>query len=141
MPNILAVQDEGESNVDLKPGLESAGHQVLTAKSVEGAKALLQAASFDLVICGAHLNNGMAFDLLKFVKCDPNVRHIPFLLFCSNPTDLAKSVNESMRSTAMLLGADKYTMQNAFSAEQLRIEIESLLRERTSEADLFQPKK
>jgi hypothetical protein len=61
------------------------------------------------VICGAHQNDGTAFDLLKFVKSDQNRRTIPFLIFSFNPTDLAKSVDESVRTTARLLGADKYS--------------------------------
>lgn len=132
MANILVVQDVGQNDVDIKPSLESAGHQILIAKNVESAKTLLEAASFDLVICGAHLNNGTAFDLLNFVKRAPDRQTIPFLLFCCNPTDLAKSINESVRSTAMLLGADKYITQDAFSAEQFWTEIESLLPKPTS---------
>ena len=127
MANILVVQDEGQNAVDIKPCLEPGGHQILIAKNVEGAKILLEAASFDVVICGAHLNNGTAFDLLKFIKSDQNRRTILFLILCCNPTDLAKSVDESMRTTAMLLGADKYITQDEFNAELFRTEIESLL--------------
>src|ERR1700677_113186 len=117
MANILVVQDVDQNTVGIKSSLEASGHQILIAKNVEGAKMLLEAASFDLVICGAHQNNGTVFDLLKFVKSDQNRRHIPFLLFCLNPTELAKSVDESMRTTARLLGADKYVTQDVFNAE------------------------
>lgn len=128
MANILVVQDVGQNTVDIKSSLEADGHQILIAKNVEGAKMLLEAASFDLVICGAHQNNGTVFDLLKFVKSNQDRRTMPFVLFCFNPTDLAKSVDESMRTTARILGADKYLRQDVFNAELFRTEIESLLR-------------
>jgi CheY-like chemotaxis protein len=125
MANILVVQDVEQDKLDIKSSLEAGGHQILITKNVEGAKMLLQAASFDLVICGAHQNNGTVFDLLKFVKNDQNRRTIPFLLFCFNPTDLARSIEDSVRTTAKLLGADKYITQDIFNAEMFRTEIES----------------
>jgi CheY-like chemotaxis protein len=127
MANILVVQDVEQNIVDIKLSLERSGHQVLIAKSVASAKTLLEAASFDLLICGAHLNEGTVFDLLKFVKNDPNRRSIPFACFCCSPTDLAKSMEESVRSTAKLLGADIYIAQDTFNPEQFRAAIESLL--------------
>lgn len=140
MANILVVQDEEQNSVDIKSSLDPDRHQILIAKSVDGAKTLLTAASFDLLICGAHLNSGTVFDLLKFVKSDPDRRTISFVCLCTRPTSMAKSIDETVRATAMLLGADKYITQEVFDAEQFRTEIESLLLERTSASSLLQPK-
>lgn len=127
MANILVV-DDGEQNLaNIKLSLHPAGHQILIAKSVDAAKTLLQAASFDLLICGVHLSNGTVFELLNFVKHDPDFRKIPFACFCGKQTDLAKSLDNSMRSAARLLGADRYISHTTFDAEQFQIDIASLL--------------
>src|SRR5687768_3692455 len=118
MANILVVQDVDQTSVDIKLSLEPHGHQILIAKDVASAKTLLQAACFDLLICSAHLNNGTVFDLLNFVKSDPNRRSIPFVCFSCNPTDLAKTLDESVRTTATLLGADKYIAQDKFEPQK-----------------------
>jgi CheY-like chemotaxis protein len=127
MGNILVVENEAQNIVAIKTFLESGGHQILFAKSADGAKILMQAASFDLLICSAHLNSGTVFDLLKFVKSDPDRRATLFVCLCVSPTDLAKSVDGIMQATALLLGADKYIMQDVFDAEQFRTQLESLL--------------
>lgn len=124
------VVEEGKRTIDdVKTALDTGGHQLLIAKSVEGAITLLNAASFDLVICGVHLDNGTVFDLLKFVKSDPGQRPVPFACFCDRDSDLAKSVDDTARMTAMLLGADKYVTKEAFNAEQFRVEIEVLVKD------------
>jgi CheY-like chemotaxis protein len=139
MANILVVQEAAQNTGEIKENLESGGHQILVAQNVESAKTLLEAASFDLLICAAHLNNGTVFDLLNFVKHDANRRTMPFLVFCCSQTELAKSVDSSLRSTALLLGADKCITQDVFNAEQLRCEIESFLPGRTNAPTLSQP--
>jgi len=126
MANILVVQDVEENIVDIKLSLEP-GHQLLIAHSVENAQTLLKAATFDLIICGVHLKNGTVFDLLKFVKDDPERRTIPFVFFCTSTQDIAKYVSETVRNTAMLLGADKYITVEVFDAKLFRAEIESLI--------------
>lgn len=127
MANILVVQDVEENIVDIKKSLEPGGHQLLIAHEVDGAQALLKAATFDLIICGVHLQNSTVFDLLKFVKGDPERRSIPFVFFCCSPHEIAKYVSKTVRSTAILLGADKYITHEVFDAELFREEIESLL--------------
>jgi CheY-like chemotaxis protein len=127
MANILVVQDVEQIIDDMKLSLGAGAHQLLIARSVDNAITLLNATSFDMVISSVCLSNSSAFDLLKFVKGDAERRSIPFVFFCCNPSELAKSVSETMRSTAMLLGADKFIMQDVFQAEEFRAEIESLL--------------
>jgi CheY-like chemotaxis protein len=135
MANILVVYDVEQNILDIKLSLKPVGHQILVAKNVESARTLLAAASLDLVICGAHLNGGTVFDLLNFVRRDLNLRTIPFLLFCCNPTGMAESVNESLRSTAMLLGANKYIKQDVFDAEEFQTLVELILLECPSTAN------
>jgi CheY-like chemotaxis protein len=127
MANILVVQDVEENIVDIKLSLEPGGHQLLIAHTVESAMTLLKATSFDLLICGVHLQNSTVFDLLKFVKNDPERRSMPYVFFCTSTKDIAKYVSETVRSTAMLLGADKYITQEVFDARLFRAEIESLI--------------
>ncbi|MBU6455672.1 MAG: hypothetical protein KGS72_28125 [Cyanobacteria bacterium REEB67] len=79
------------------------------------------------LLISAYLSNGTVFDLLDYVKKDPNRRKMPFVNFSCSEIDLAKSVDGSLRSTAMLLGADKCISQEVFNAAELRSEIESVL--------------
>lgn len=127
MANILVVQDVEANIADIKLSLEPAGHQLLIARSVDGAVTLLNAASFDLLICGVHLQKSSVFELLKFVKDDPKRRSMPFIFFCCSPQDIAKYVSETVRKIAMLLGADKYITYETFDAKQFLTEIELLL--------------
>jgi CheY-like chemotaxis protein len=139
MANILVVQNAAENTGEIKQSLEPGGNQILTAQSVDSAKALLKAASFDLVICAAYLDNGTGagtgtetmFDLLDFVKRDPDRRTTPFVVLCCSQSDVAKAVDGRLRSSAMLLGADKCITQEVFNAGQFRIEIDSFLQGRT----------
>lgn len=127
MANILVVQDVEVNISDIQQSLEPAGHQILVARSVDAAKILLNAATFDLLICGVHLEHGTVFDLLKFVKSEQKMQSLPVVFFCCSPKEIAKHVSESVRKTALLLGAEKYITQEEFDSEQFRIEIESLL--------------
>lgn len=129
MANILIVQEAEQTIGDIKLALAPAGHQILTAKSVENAVTLLRSASFDLVVCSVYLNHGTVFDLLKFVRNDPIHSSAPFVCFCGPPTELGKSVDNTVRLIAKLLGADKYLAQAEFVAEQFRADIELLLAE------------
>lgn len=130
MANILVVQDHGQLAIELKQCLappDTNMHQVIITSNINSAKILLDTASFDLVICGAHLRNGTVFELLNFVKDDPKKRLIPFVCFCCIQSELARTLNDSVRNTAMLLGADKYITQERFDAELFRDEIDSLI--------------
>lgn len=49
------------------------------------------------------------------------------MCFCGTLTDLAKSMEDTVRSTAKLLGADGYLSQDPFDAEQFQTAVQSLL--------------
>jgi CheY-like chemotaxis protein len=134
MARILVVQDVPANIVDLKMSLEPRGHELFVAESIESAKTLLRASLFDMVICGVHLENGTVFDLLKYVKENPDRRMMPFIFFCCSPKEIARYVSDTVRSTAFLLGADKYITQETFDAPGLCREIESMLSERSNSA-------
>lgn len=132
MSNILLVDDSEEEIKGIKLSLRLGRHQVLVAKNVDEAKALLYGNTFDLIICGVRLNRGTIFDLLSFLNNEPDRRQLPFVCFSCSPTDLGKSVDESLRKTAMLLGATSYITHASFDPSKFRSEIESLLLENAS---------
>jgi CheY-like chemotaxis protein len=131
MANILIVEDVEENIAEIKLCLEPRGHQLFIAHTVNSATTLLKAANFDLLICGVHLRRGVVFDLLKYVKSDPDKRSMPFVFFCCSPGAIAKYISTSMENTAMLLGADKYINHEHFNEQRFLSEINALLRTTT----------
>ncbi|MBC7998593.1 MAG: hypothetical protein IAF58_11650 [Leptolyngbya sp.] len=127
MANILVVQDVEENILEMKLSLEQSGHNLFVSHSVDSAITLLNATSFDLLICAVYLKSSNVFDLLKFVKSDPERRHLTFVFFCCSPKDIAEYASRTIRNTAIILGANKYITHAEFDAIRFRTEIESLL--------------
>ena len=99
----------------MKTVLECAGHSVLSVNSFYKAKALLFAHACDVILTDVHLENGgTAFDFLKWVKLDPLLGSIPFILMDLMPKELARYLRDGMRIAARELGAIKYISMNQF---------------------------
>lgn len=127
MSVILMVQ-EIEANVEeIEIALAPLGHELLLAWSVPEAILLVAEHQIDMVICAVHLETGSVFDLLKHIKSSTILRPIKFVFFCQDPDEIALFVNNSVKATAMILGADKYMVAIHLDPEELRTEIESLL--------------
>lgn len=59
----------------------------------------------DLILCGLHFDESRMFDLLRFVKADPTLRHIPFLCIKTLQGDVEPTFSESIRIATKALGA------------------------------------
>ena len=68
MSKILVVDDEPRSVKLLRLRLEEMGHTLASAGSLAGAKALLSAELFDLIITDVRLPDGIGTDLVAFAK-------------------------------------------------------------------------
>ncbi len=125
---IVALMEHPEQHRLVKGCLEGAGHKVMVADSFVGAKTALQENSFDLIISDVHLENGgSVFDFLKWVKSNPKLKPIPFVLFSLEPTKLAKYLADGVQTAARTFGAAKYISMDKFDAEILIREITELL--------------
>lgn len=84
------------------------GFDVVTVRSNSAVLRELRARSFDLIICGVFLGDESAFDLLQAIKSMEGHSSTPFVCFRALRTELARTVNDGLRTTARLLGAAAY---------------------------------
>lgn len=125
---IIALLEHPEIQRQVSDGLMTAGHDVLVVDCFSRAKAVLTDHSFDLIISDVHLENGgTVFDFLKWTRTDPNLRHIPFVLFSVEPTTMAKYLADGVQTTARVLGAAKYISMDKFDSAIFVREIDELL--------------
>jgi len=125
---ILALLEEHQNALQVKDCLEGVGHDVVIADTFSQAIALLETKKIDLVISDVHLENGgNVFDFLRRVKKGQSTCKIPFVLFSSQPTPLAKYLADGIRTTARLLGAVVYIEMETFEAAQFSEHINSFI--------------
>ncbi|CAN5472754.1 hypothetical protein BH10CYA1_BH10CYA1_49820 [soil metagenome] len=125
---ILALLEEHANAKQVKICLEDCGHEVFVINNFVKAKALLSSQDADLIISDVHLENGGdVFDFLRWVKKNQKTCHIPFVLFSSEPTVLAKHLADGLRTTARLLGAAKYIEMEIFNPTEFQDGIHSVL--------------
>jgi hypothetical protein len=134
---------EHDSHAQLiKKGLEAAGHDVAIVDCFSKAKTLLESRCgtangqqvCDLIISEVHLGNGgSVFDFLKWVKDDPRLNAIPFVLLSLEPSDLAKYLSDGLRVAARFLGAATYISMDTFDAVLLNEELSIFLPQNAAE--------
>ncbi|CAN5307018.1 hypothetical protein BH10CYA1_BH10CYA1_62960 [soil metagenome] len=125
---ILALLEEHSNAKQVKACLEECGHQVSVVDSFVKAKTLLRTQDTDLIISDVHLENGGdVFDFLRWVRKNQKTCKIPFVLFSSEPTVMAKHLSDGLRTTARLLGAAKYIEMEIFNPTEFRDSIHSVL--------------
>ncbi len=96
---ILALIEKHDNSLQVKACLESCGHQVFVVDSFRKALDLLRVQKIDLIISDVHLENGgSVFDFLRLVKKGQWTCEIPFVLFSSQPTPMAKYLADGIRS-------------------------------------------
>ncbi len=61
--------------------LLDAGYSILTATTMSSAVSLLSNNTVALVICDSELNDFSGYDLLRFIKNNPQLEKIPFMFF------------------------------------------------------------
>jgi CheY-like chemotaxis protein len=114
---IIALLEHPEQHSQMRDCLEHAGHEVIVVDSFPRAMAVLQEHSFDLIISDVHLENGgSVFDFLKWVKSNPALCTVPFILFSLRPGKLAKYLSDGVQSAARIFGASKYISMDEFDA-------------------------
>lgn len=125
---IIALLEHPEQHAQVKSCLERAGHEVLFVENFARAKAVLKQHMFDLIMSDVHLENGgTVFDFLKWVKTEPSLQAVPFVLFSLEPSKLAKYLADGVQTTARAFGAAKYISMDKFDAEILAQEVADLL--------------
>ncbi len=148
---IIALLEHREQHAQVRVCLEQAGHEVVVVDSFARAKAILQPPplenqdraekkrvlrehSFDLIVSDVHLENGgTVFDFLKWIKSDPSLHEIPFVLFSLDPSQLAKYLADGVRTTARMFGAAKYILMSPFDSDIFAREIGEVLPPGTTE--------
>ncbi len=130
---ILALLEEEQNSRQVIESLELSGYKVIRAKNFNEAIRVLRDVRVDsavLIISDVHLQNGgNVFDFLRWVKRNADTQEVPFVLFSSNPSILAKYLEDGLRTTSRLLGATMFMTMEPFDQAEFRRKIESLLPE------------
>lgn len=117
---VLVVDDAAFMRHHVINGLQLVGiTQVKEAVDGRQALAALQTGHYDLIISDWHMPQMDGIDLLRKVRADDRLHHIPFLMLTSD--DTAENVNE-----AMLLGVSAYLVK-PFRSDPLVHKVEELL--------------
>lgn len=118
---VLIVDDAAFIRNLVKNGLQLVGiTQVKEAVDGRQALAALQTGRYDLIISDWHMPEMDGIDLLRKVRADDRLQHIPFLMLTSDVS--AENVNE-----AVLMGVSAY-LTKPFRNDPLLEKVEQLLR-------------
>lgn len=125
---ILALLEKHTSSTQVKECLQKCGHEVLVVETFVKAKTIIKTQSINLIISDVHLENGgSVFDFLRWVKNREESCQIPFVLFSTAPSPIAKYLADGVRTSARILGAAKYIEMDKFDPELFRDQLEELL--------------
>ena len=78
--SLLLIDDDPANNEVIQMLLEQLGYQLETAETGEEGLFLIQSKSFDLILLDLNLPGMNGFDILKCLKDDLELRHIPVLI-------------------------------------------------------------
>lgn len=125
---ILVVIELEETATKVAESFKASGYKVTLCKDFSVATKILDTKSIALIVADVHPENGgSVFDFLRYAKHNPSIQTIPFVLFSLRPTRLAKYLEDSVRTTARLLGCDLFLSMEHFEQEKFRKKIDSLL--------------
>ncbi len=125
---ILALLEKHTSSTQVKECLQKCGHEVLVVETFVKAKTIIKTKSINLIISDVHLENGgSVFDFLRWVKKGEETCQIPFVLFSTEPSPIAKYLADGVRTSARILGAAKYLEMKKFDPEFLRDQLDEIL--------------
>lgn len=117
---LLLVVDDNEMNRDLLARrLERQGHRIVTAENGREALNLMKAQQFDLVLLDIMMPVMNGFEVLGYVKSDPELRHTPVIVI---------SAAEDMENVikCIELGAEDY-LTKPYNAPLLKARIGACL--------------
>ena len=125
---VLVVDDSPETVELVRRNLESIGHQVSTASSVQTALAVLESAQVDLVITDLKMPEGNGFELVRHVS--ENYKGVGILVITGFPS--IEGAIESIR-----IGAEEYLVKS-FTDKELFAAVERVLQktQRTQNAPI-----
>lgn len=137
---ILIVHDQKLRQDQITAALSHA-HDITVASDAHEAMNLLKQmedahldrAPLDMIVSCVHIDSSKdisAFDLLKWSRGNPQIAKVPFILLCSEPSSMARSLIDSVRLAGHLLGATAYMIVEKFDAAKFLEEIEFYLPER-----------
>ncbi|MBY0359026.1 MAG: response regulator [Candidatus Obscuribacterales bacterium] len=135
----MVLLEQIKNSQQVVESLTLSGHKVVAVKDFKQAISFLQSNSVDLIISDVHLENGgNVFDFLKWVRRNPSICDLPFVLFSSKPSPIAKYIEDGVRTAARIFGATSYITMETFDADELCRQIDSLLTEANRAASLAQ---
>lgn len=116
---ILWVEDDKFLSNILVKKFETSGHTVLKATDGEGALALAEKETPDLIVLDILLPGMNGFDILQKMKTNPKTRNVPAIMLSNmnKPSDIEK---------AKALGAQKFLVKAAVSLDEIVKEIDQL---------------
>ena len=118
---ILIVEDsQGARDFLVAAARAIAGAEVHECPSGFEALRLLPRHRFDLIVTDIQMPDINGFELINFVKKNPNYRATPLVVVTAEPTD-------THRERALSLGANEFLMK-PFTAEAFQDVLRSLLR-------------
>jgi len=129
---ILIVDDEQDARRLLRAIGERAYHQVMEAENGEEGLKLAMENRPDLIISDALMPVMDGFHLLREIKKDPSLKHIPFVFYSATYTE-----DEDVR-LALAMGADDYIVKPQ-EPEELWAEIGRALERHKQEGGLNVP--
>ena len=108
-------------NIDLMRSLlEPSGFYVFSSDNVDDALEMARQTTVDLIISDVHMPNKDGYVFIQAVRCDPSLRHIPFMFLSST---LGRE-DDARRGTAF--GADRFIVR-PIDPRLLLAEVEALL--------------
>jgi CheY-like chemotaxis protein len=116
----IVVADDNPLNFELaRDVLQSAGHEVLSAKDGTQAIDSVRSLQVDLVLLELRLPNADGLQVLNTIRTDPVLRQIRVLVVSADPTS-------GVREWVIRAGADGY-LAKPFKVKELVREVERLL--------------
>jgi CheY-like chemotaxis protein len=108
--------------------LTQSGYNLISCQNFNDPINVLKETHIDLIVSDIHIRNGgTVFDFLRWVKRNPATRHVPFVMFSSEPASSSKYEEDGLRTSARGLGASLYITMDMFESDKFRQEISSLL--------------
>ncbi|HEX8962840.1 MAG TPA: response regulator [Rhodocyclaceae bacterium] len=120
LARILVVDDSPTNRELIRDLLEPFGYEVLLAQSVEEGRRLVHRQSFDLIVSDMHMPEENGIEMLREVKANRELAHIPFVFLTASYED------EPNQRLARQLGATR-SLRRPIDPRVLLAEIEACL--------------
>ncbi|MBU6455107.1 MAG: response regulator [Cyanobacteria bacterium REEB67] len=115
---ILVLLELDENSRQVVNCLSQAGFDVLACQTfTEAMDVLDQHPKIEMIISDVHLQNGgTVFDFLRWLRASDNHSGTSLVFFSFKPTELAKHLEDGIRTAARLLGVKKYITMDCFDS-------------------------